>query len=154
MPFTNNTRVSIKWHNMLLAQVTKGRASCARRQVGAVLVDKNNNVLATGYNGPPRGVSNCTTTPCPGAAYKSGQGLDKCQAIHAEQNALLRCSDVDNIHCCYVTTSPCITCTKLLMNTGCQTVYYYEAYNDIALVEALWSSVGRTLVKLDAECTE
>lgn len=58
----------------------------------------------------------------------SGKNLDACQAIHAEQNALLQCADVNKISICYCTTSPCLSCVKMLMNTSCQTIWFSEAY--------------------------
>ena len=79
---------------------------------------------------------------CPGAFAASGTNLDGCHAIHAEQNALLRCADVRSIHAAYVTASPCMTCVKLLMNTSCQIIYFDQPYphNDAA---DLWRSMGR-----------
>ena len=65
---------------------------------------------------------------CSGANLPSGQGLDACQAIHAEQNALLQCRDVYSIEACYVTTSPCVTCVKMLLNTSCKRIVFSEAY--------------------------
>jgi dCMP deaminase len=49
-------------------------------------------------------------------------------ATHAEQNALLQCRDVEQIDTCYTTASPCITCVKLLMNTGCRSIVFAEEY--------------------------
>lgn len=79
---------------------------------------------------------------CSGAGLPSGQGLDKCEAIHAEQNALLQCKDVFEIDTCYVTVSPCVTCTKLLLNTACQRIVFLEEYpqKDARL---LWEKNGR-----------
>lgn len=86
---------------------------------------------------------------CSGARSPSGQNLDGCQAIHAEQNALLQCRDVNSIVACYVTTSPCLTCTKLLMNTSCSRIVFRDQY---AQPEAhlLWlrSRLDRLWVKL------
>lgn len=65
---------------------------------------------------------------CSGAGSKSGEGLDSCQAIHAEQNALLQCHNVFEIHTVYVTASPCVTCTKLLMNTAAERIVFREEY--------------------------
>jgi dCMP deaminase len=79
---------------------------------------------------------------CSGANSPSGTNLDSCQAIHAEQNALLQCKDVYDIDTCYVTTSPCITCTKLLMNTSCRRIVYIEEYPHTAAKE-LWVRSGR-----------
>lgn len=111
-----------------MARLVARRASCARRQVGCILVDERGHVLSTGYNGPARGVPNCIDTPCRGATCESGQGLELCEAVHAEQNALLQCRDVDQIHACFVTTEPCAHCAKLLLNTGCQMVIYGDPY--------------------------
>jgi dCMP deaminase len=121
-------RLSKPAYYIQMAQLVARRASCRRRQVGCVLVNENGHVLSTGYNGPARGVPNCTEHPCPGATYSSGEGLDLCEAIHAEQNALLQCHDVNLIDTCYVTTEPCAHCAKLLLNTGCQWVIYDEPY--------------------------
>lgn len=79
---------------------------------------------------------------CSGAEAPSGQNLDGCQAIHAEQNALLQCRDVYDIHTAYVTASPCVTCVKLLLNTGCQRIVYDEPYPH-GSSELIWVRAGR-----------
>ena len=73
------------------------------------------NYYATGYNGNPSGFTHCIDEPCEGSTSKSGTDLDKCQAIHAEQNALLQCKDVYSIDRVYTTLEPCIHCIKLLL---------------------------------------
>lgn len=78
--------------------------------------------------------------PCPGGQAPSGTGLDACQAIHAEQNALLQCPNVRAIHTAYVTCSPCVTCVKLLMNTGCQRIVFAEPYSHDQAARELWLS--------------
>lgn len=113
-----------------LAHLVAQRATCPRRRVGCVLVDKHNHILATGYNGVPRGVPHCINNPCAGATASSGEALDLCEATHAEQNALLQCHDTEAIHTVYTTTSPCIHCVKLLMNTGAKNIYFTEGYTD------------------------
>lgn len=113
---------------MELARVVSTRATCARRAVGCVLVNARGHVLATGYNGPPRGSAHCTESPCAAAYMPSGEGLATCEAVHAEQNALLQCRDVEDIATCYSTTEPCAHCAKLLLNTGCKRVIYKESY--------------------------
>ncbi len=110
--------------------------------MGCVLVDANYHVLATGYNGTPAGAPHCTDTPCAGAGFPSGQGLERCEAIHAEQNALLQCADVRRISLAYVTAFPCVHCVKLLLNTGCQSVIYGENYSHSEAVE-MWERSGR-----------
>jgi dCMP deaminase len=145
-----------------LAQVTAARATCLRRQVGCVLLSARGHVLATGYNGVAAGQKHCNEVTgsevetvyihevnvpvhgnsCPGAHSPSGTNLDWCQAIHAEQNALLQCRDVYDIHTCYVTASPCITCVKLLLNTSCEKIVFVEEYPHKAAQE-LWVQAGR-----------
>jgi len=129
---------------MALARETAKRSTCLRRAVGCILLDSHGYVLATGYNGVASGMKHCnepytwlpdtieeeTSFPnaCTGAASPSGTNLDACQAIHAEQNALLQCRDVHAIESCYVTASPCVTCAKLLMNTSCSMIMFDEEY--------------------------
>lgn len=111
-----------------MAKLVAQRATCARRAVGCVLVNLQGHVLATGYNGVCRGEIHCTDVPCPGAQQPSGQGLHLCQAIHAEQNALLQCRDINEIHAAYCTASPCIQCMRLLANTSVQRIVFLEEY--------------------------
>lgn len=136
---------------MALAVVTAQRSTCLRRKVGAVGLNARGHVLATGYNGVAAGVSHCNEwSPaqvsyphsCSGALAPSGTQLDACEAVHAEQNLLLQCHDVWELDTVYVTTSPCVTCTKLLLNTGCQRVVFLEEYPQPAARE-LWLRSGR-----------
>jgi len=129
-----------------MAKLISTRGTCARRKVGCVLIDAKKHVLATGYNGPPSGMTHCTTTPCAGAKYASGQGLDKCEAVHAEQNALLQCMDVQSIHTVYCTTEPCMHCIKLLLNTSCQRLVFGEFYSSNDDVKEMWERSGREWV--------
>lgn len=138
---------------MDLAKVTAQRSTCLRRAVGCVLTNAHGHVLATGYNGVPSGMPHCNAAEeavrheCPGAKSPSGTNLDGCHAVHAEQNALLQCPDVQDIDSCYVTVSPCITCTKLLLNTSCTKIFFNEEYAQPAAKE-LWTSTGRVWQKL------
>lgn len=121
-----------------MAQLVARRSTCLRRSVGSVLVNARGHVLATGYNGVASGDPHCNAldpfdpigTPhaCPGSSSLSGTNLDNCQAIHAEQNALLQCHDVFQIETCYCTTSPCVTCVKLLKNTSCKRIVFLDEY--------------------------
>jgi dCMP deaminase len=107
---------------------TARRATCIRRQVGCILVDRHGDEISSGFNGPPRGFAHCTDHPCPGATAARGTGLEACEAIHAEQNALLQCRDVYSIDTVYCTDSPCVTCTKLLLNTSAVRIVYLREY--------------------------
>jgi dCMP deaminase len=146
-----------------LALVTARRATCYRRSVGCVLVNARGHVLATGYNGVAAGLPHCNEFveekgdyrefsiheayphACSGARSPSGANLDACQAIHAEQNALLQCRDVYDIHTCYVTTSPCVTCVKLLLNSSCERVVFAEPYAHDQTARDLWDRGRRGL---------
>lgn len=116
---------------MRVAEVMGRRSPCTRAQVGAVVVDPDNRVIATGYNGMPAGL--LLTTPAreryrptclgdcpraqPGAALEPGYA--DCLAIHAEANALLFCDRRDREGgTVYVSTAPCFTCAKLVANSG------------------------------------
>lgn len=134
---------------LAMAWTTSRRGTCRRRQVGCVLLDADGFVLATGYNGRAAGLTHCLDEPCAGAGAPSGQDLDRCEAIHAEQNALLRCQDVRRVHTCYVTTSPCLTCVKLLLNTGCRRIVFTQNYPQPA-AEQLWLGAGREWMQMGA----
>jgi len=131
-------RISKDQYGMQLAHTVKKRSSCIRRQVGCVLVDAQGIILATGYNGPAKGLPECEynkrcTTP---VEHTVGEDLHKCQAIHAEQNALMFCSDIRKIRICYTTTSPCLHCIKMLLNTGCESIIYEDLYDEEAM--SMW----------------
>ena len=131
------TRDSRHQYFLRIAATVSTRSTCPRRSVGCVIVDVDNTIKATGYNGVPRNFPHCIDTPCGGQNEKSSEGLNSCMATHAEQNALLQCSDVMKIETIYITTSPCITCAKLIANTSCKEVVYLEEYKDTSGIEML-----------------
>jgi dCMP deaminase len=171
-------RPSIDDYFIAMVQLIATRSTCRRREVGCILVNKRNHVLATGYNGVAAGLPHCSestgfdfvydngvdlTKPltgqatsqkliyanaCPAANAAPGTQLDGCEAIHAEQNALLQCRDVYEITTCYVTASPCTTCTKLLLNTSCQRIVFIEEYPH-ALAAELWVRNNRMWQRLN-----
>lgn len=140
--------------NLKMAELVALRGTCLRRQVGCVLVNAKGHVLSTGYNGRARGLPHCNEGrthitydepeqgyyphACKGATSPSGQNLDGCEAIHAEQNALLQCKDVDQIQTAYVTASPCVTCVKLFMNTSCERIVFAAPYAHDKEARDLW----------------
>lgn len=77
-----------------VAEAFAYRSTCIKRKYGAVIV-KNDVVVSTGYNGSPRGLTNCCDTgECPRIKMNmhQGEGYGICRAVHAEANALLNCS--------------------------------------------------------------
>lgn len=125
---------------LALAKTIAKRSTCARRAVGCVLVDRDGRVLSMGHNGVACGMPHCTENPCEGATLPSGTGLDLCQAIHAEQNALMFCNDIMKIDRCFVTVSPCIHCVKMLMNTSCRKIIFAEEYAHSEQARKLWET--------------
>lgn len=138
-PSRHETMMEVAW---TLAR----RSTCARRQVGAVLVDGHGRQLATGHNGVAMGEIHCTETPCGGVGLPSTTGLEVCQAVHAEMNALLFCPDVMRIAALYVTASPCSLCVRMLLNTSCGAIYYHDLYDEAAL--ARWERARRAAFRL------
>lgn len=128
-----------------IAEVVATRSTCLRRAVGCVLVDIHGNIVATGYNGVPRGQAHCNEGfPCPGATKSSGLGLAECYAIHAEQNALMQCPNVNQLTTAYVTSSPCVHCVKMLLNTSAKVIVYGERYTHEESF-LLWEAAGRVI---------
>jgi len=126
---------------LFIAHAVSLRSTCRSRHVGCVLVDQDYHILSTGYNGPSKGFPECD--PCLREEAKSGDNLvDNCNAIHAEQNALLQCSDVRFIETAYITISPCLTCVKLLLNTKCQRIVFIDEYSH-ASARDMWIYAGR-----------
>lgn len=119
---------------MRIAYMVATRSTCLRRQVGCVLV-KDKRILATGYNGAPAGVAHCLDVGCMRMklGIPSGQRLDICRAIHAEQNVIVQAA-VHGVAIygadIYCTTHPCSQCSKMLINCGVKTIYYCDSYPD------------------------
>lgn len=113
-----------------IARMVSLRGTCVRRKVGCVLVDAKRHILATGYNGVARGLPHCgeSGSSCKGARFSSGEGLAVCEAIHAEQNAVLQCTRPDEVMDVYVTVMPCVNCAKLLLNTSMQRLVAWAPY--------------------------
>ena len=145
-------RPSLDAYMMLLAYVAASRTTCVRRGVGCVLADSRGRILAVGYNGVASGLPHCNEGHfCSG--HDLPPGRDCCEAVHAEQNALLQCTRPDDIAAAYVTLSPCLACTKLLANTGCLRVVYLEEHSVSAAAKELWlkSRPGRSWELLDED---
>jgi len=121
-----NNRIDHDTYFSLIAKCVALRSSCKSRNIGAVLVDVNNYILSTGYNGPAIGQNECDT--CHRSGFGSGKNLNTCFAVHAEMNALLQCPDVNKIETLYVTTSPCWDCVKVLLNTNCNRIVFISEY--------------------------
>jgi dCMP deaminase len=124
-----------------LSRLVAKRATCLRRKVGAVLV-KDKRILATGYNGAPRGLAHCLDIGCIRQKLKipSGERHELCRALHAEQNALIQASlygiSVKDATL-YSTNQPCIICAKMLINAGIKEIVIADGYPDKMAMEFL-----------------
>ncbi|MBM4372110.1 MAG: dCMP deaminase family protein [Deltaproteobacteria bacterium] len=130
---------------MRIARVVASRSDCIRRQVAALVV-KDRRIIATGYNATPRGARNCSDGGCPRCASDapSGTSLGDCLCLHAEENALLQAAyhgiSVRGASL-YCTSSPCLLCTKKIVNSGVVEVIF----------DARYTLDGRSMALL-AEC--
>lgn len=110
---------------MAVAQAVAMRATCQRRQVGAVLVDAGGYIISTGYNGAPRGLPHC---PPDDGCVEHGHCAN---AVHAELNALLQAgrSGRSTDGCTlYTTASPCRGCMSAAINAGVKRVVFAAPY--------------------------
>ena len=138
---------------MGMAKLTSQRSTCLRRKVGAVIV-KDKHIIATGYNGAPRGLSHCAEL---GGCLReelnvpSGQRHELCRALHAEQNAIIQAATLGQSiegASIYITHQPCSICSKMIINAGIDRIVVDEGYPD-ELATNLLEEAGIKVVKLD-----
>lgn len=132
------TRPNKKHTFLRMARLLSEQGTCARRNVGVIMTDHNHKIVASGYNGNAKGLPHCIDRHCAGACHKSGLALDLCEAIHAEQNALMQCSDINRIYSVYCTTAPCTHCLKMLLNTNALNIYFIDSYSNMHEAENMW----------------
>lgn len=138
---------------MGMAKLTSQRSTCLRRKVGAVIV-KDKHIVATGYNGAPRGLSHCAELGgCLREQLKvpSGQRHELCRALHAEQNAIIQAATLGQSiegASIYITHQPCSICSKMIINAGIERIVVYEGYPD-ELATKLLAEAGIKVVTLD-----
>ena len=117
---------------MSIAQVVASRSNCVKRKVAAV-VTRDRRIVSTGYNGTPRGTRNCNEGGCPRCndLAPGGTGLLDCLCSHGEENAITQASyhgaSLQNATL-YTTFSPCLQCTKMIINSGLSEVVYNAGY--------------------------
>jgi len=124
-----------------IAQQVATRSTCLRRHVGAIIV-RDKRLLSTGYNGPPSGLPHCDVVGClrEELGIPSGQRQEICRGLHAEQNAIIQAA----LHgvsvkggTIYVTHQPCITCAKMIINSGIVRALFVNTYPDTLAREML-----------------
>ncbi len=138
---------------MQMAELTAKRSTCLRRHVGAVIV-KDKHIIATGYNGAPRGLTHCAER---GGCLReqlqipSGQRHELCRALHAEQNAIIQAATLGQSiedGSIYITHQPCVICAKMIVNAGLKRIVVREGYPDDLSVEIL-DEAGLKIVMLN-----
>jgi dCMP deaminase len=146
------SRPSWDQYFMDIARQVAARSNCMKRQVAAVIVS-DRRIISTGYNGTPRGVKNCNEGGCPrcNGFSESGKNLEECLCSHGEENAIVQASYhgiAIKDATLYTTYSPCLLCSKMIINAGIVRVVYNEAYplNDTAT--RMLKEAGVDLVKL------
>lgn len=119
-------RISKDQAYLEMAIAMSKRSTCLDKQVGCVITNSMNKVIATGYNGAPRGVKHCIDY---GICWKDEyHNPSRCPSAHAEQNALIQCNDVEDIYTIYCTLSPCIVCVRMIMNTSCKRIVFLREH--------------------------
>lgn len=139
---------------MSIAQTVASRSNCVKRKVAAV-VTRDRRIISTGYNGTPRGTKNCNEGGCPRCNELSvgGTRLDECRCSHGEENAIsqaayhgvsLRGATI------YTTFSPCLQCTKLVINAGLVEVVFCTDYPMTGASLELLTEAGVTVRRTQA----
>ncbi|NQT29258.1 MAG: cytidine deaminase [Candidatus Saganbacteria bacterium] len=119
---------------MKITQDVSERATCVKRQVGAIVV-KDNRILSSGYNGAPKGFEHCTEKTCIRRQMDipSGRRHELCRGLHAEQNAIIQAAwhgvkiSGSTMYCNY---QPCAICVKMIINAGITKLVYSGGYPD------------------------
>ncbi|MBP3796126.1 MAG: dCMP deaminase family protein [Bacteroidales bacterium] len=104
-----------------MAAIWAKNSYCKRRQVGALIV-KDRMIISDGYNGTPAGFENIC---------EDENGVTKPYVLHAEANAISKVAKSGNSSegsTLYVTASPCLECSKLIIQAGIKRVVYRDEY--------------------------
>ena len=104
-----------------MAEIWAENSYCQRRKVGAIIV-KNSMIISDGFNGTPSGFEN---------VCEDDNGVTKPYVLHAEANAITKVARSNNSSdgaTLYITASPCVECSKLIIQAGIRRVVYHELY--------------------------
>lgn len=132
-----------------IAETVSRRSTCLRRRYGSIIV-LNDEIIATGYNGAPRGRANCIDI---GKCLRdemhipSGQRYELCRSVHAEANCIISASRHDMIGSAlylacldaktgqlYGDVEPCSMCKRQIINAGIETVYIRVTSSDYRVI--------------------
>ena len=137
--FLHVAELSVDRRYLDMASIWAGNSYCTRRKVGALIV-KDKMIISDGYNGTPSGFPN---------VCEDSNGDTFRYVLHAEANAITKVAQSNNSSSgstLYVTTSPCLECSKLIIQAGIRRVVFREMYRlrdgldllEAAGVETVW----------------
>ena len=117
----NDKQETLDRRYLRMASIWAENSYCRRRQVGAIIV-KNKMIISDGFNGTPAGFENIC---------EDENGVTKPYVLHAEANAITKVARSNNSSdgsTLYVTASPCLECSKLIIQAGIKRVIFHELY--------------------------
>ena len=117
----NEKQLELDKRYLRMARIWAENSYCTRRKVGALIV-KDKMIISDGYNGTPSGFEN---------VCELDNGTTKPYVLHAEANAITKIAKSGNNSdgaTLYVTASPCMECSKLIIQSGIRRVVYSESY--------------------------
>ena len=117
----NEKQLELDKRYLRMARIWAENSYCTRRKVGALIV-KDKMIISDGYNGTPSGFEN---------VCELDNGTTKPYVLHAEANAITKIAKSGNNSdgaTLYVTASPCLECSKLIIQSGIRRVVYSETY--------------------------
>lgn len=117
----NDKQETLDRRYLRMASIWAENSYCRRRQVGAIIV-KNKMIISDGFNGTPAGFENIC---------EDENGVTKPYVLHAEANAITKVARSNNSSdgsTLYVTDSPCLECSKLIIQAGIKRVVFHELY--------------------------
>ena len=143
-------RVSKENYYLDIAEIVSERSTCLRRRFGAIIV-KNDSIVATGYNGAPRGRKNCSDLhSCKREEMNipRGERYELCRSVHSEANAIISASreemlDADLYLACIDCktgelaegTSPCQMCRRMIINAGIGRVIVRDTESEYRVID-------------------
>ena len=133
-----------------IAEVALERSTCLRKKWGAIIV-KNDEIIATGYNGAPRGRKNCIDLNyCKreNMHIPRGERYEMCRSVHAEANAIISAQRKDTIGSTlymvgievsdgsYVTSArPCAMCKRMIINAGIKNIVVRNTKTEYEIID-------------------
>jgi dCMP deaminase len=117
----NDKQYELDRRYLRMAMIWSENSYCIRRKVGALIV-KDNMIISDGFNGTPSGFEN---------VCEDENNITKPYVLHAEANAITKVAASSNSSkgaTIYVTSAPCIECSKLIIQSGIKRVVYSDKY--------------------------